>query len=128
MLKKLVSQSTVIKVKHFFPKLFDCQTNCLLIDYMHLSLQGHCKFKHNQFFFENKNLIVIGNHINEINILMSKLKLPHNFNRKLTSIEDSKKWKSSQYKTILFLCNNSNFDRFFNLLIIFIYHQVIYLL
>ena len=72
-------------------------------DFMHLILQGHFKFKLNQYFFQiKKSDCYIGKHTNDINLFISKLKLPHDINRKLVSLEESKMWKSSQYKTFFF--------------------------
>ena len=72
---------------------------------MHLVLQGHCKWLLKQYFSENvskKTSYHLGNSIVLINKILSKTKLPHNFNRKIHNISDNKQWKSTQYKTFLF--------------------------
>jgi hypothetical protein len=77
----------------------------LPFDYMHLVLQGHCKWIINQYFNESKKshcYIGKDEQKNEINMILSSLELPHNFNRKLTTLEKMKHWKSVQYKIFFF--------------------------
>ena len=70
---------------------------------MHLVLQGHCKWLLKQYFEESKkSKFYIGKKVIQINKILSKTKLPHNFNRKIHNITDTKQWKSTQYKTFLF--------------------------
>ena len=72
-------------------------------DVMHLVFQGHVKWILNELM-NNKNLddLYLGNNIEKINSLLSKIRYPHTFNRKSKFIENFQKWKSSEIKNFLF--------------------------
>ena len=93
---------------------------------MHLCLQGHMKWLLTQLieneesdyilgllktnnttnsiynFFQQNILFESKTSIEKINTLLINTKMPHNINRKPTSIEQFNKWKSSELKVFLF--------------------------
>jgi hypothetical protein len=70
---------------------------------MHLVLQEHTKWLLRQLFFSDRDLdYYVGHHIAHFNKLLSEIKTPHTFNRKVDSIQANLKYKSSELKVLIF--------------------------
>ena len=70
-------------------------------DYMHLVLQGHCKWIL-QKLFKTKSSPIFINDKEALEGSLLKIKVPHFINRKPRSLNEINKWKSSEIKLFSF--------------------------
>ncbi len=70
-------------------------------DYMHLVLQGHCKWNL-QKLFKSKSSAIFINDKKALEESLLKMKVPHFINRKPRSPKEINKWKSSEIKLFIF--------------------------
>jgi hypothetical protein len=70
-------------------------------DYMHLVLQGHCKWIL-QKLFKSKSSPIFINDIAALEESLLKIKVPRFINKKPRSLKEINKWKSSEIKLFSF--------------------------
>jgi hypothetical protein len=95
------------KTEHFGIKGISPLSRLLIIpdqvpyDYMHLVLQGHCKWMLQKFFVTKSSPAFIKDVVLLQKALL-QIKVPHFFNRKPRSLAEINKWKSSEIKLFCF--------------------------
>lgn len=97
-------------------------------DYMHLVLQGHCKWLFVQFFKTKKSPAFIGTDFDNYANVQRHLELvkePHFFNRKPRNLDHILKWKSVEIKIFAFYISIPLLMN--NLSLIYFYHYCCYI-
>ncbi|RNA18943.1 hypothetical protein BpHYR1_000607 [Brachionus plicatilis] len=101
------------------------------IDYMHLILQGHCRWLLKQYFENQNSDCFIGDKLCQINKILSTIKFPSEFSRKFKQYNSKLQYKSSELKQFLFFDSVPVLMKFlpvpyWNLLILYVFSTRIF--